>query len=184
MFPKMIVFDLDACLWDPEVYLLDGTPNKPIEGDLGNGRRGIVAASDGRQQVQLHPGALYALQQLRGNPDVKVAAASTSLNPSYSHAALNLLEVEPGVKIMSCFHHHEIGRSGHLTSRKTTHFKHLREASGIEYSDMLFFDDCNWEDHVEDLQRTCGVTGWRTPNGLQMDDWHGALKHYATSKSK
>lgn len=32
--PSMIVFDLDDCLWSPEMYTLHAKPSIPIEGDL------------------------------------------------------------------------------------------------------------------------------------------------------
>lgn len=32
--PTMIVFDLDDCLWSPEMYTLYSKPRLPIEGDL------------------------------------------------------------------------------------------------------------------------------------------------------
>ncbi|KAJ9463980.1 putative magnesium-dependent phosphatase P8B7.31 [Diplonema papillatum] len=176
--PRMVVFDLDACLWDPEVYVLDGMPSTPIRGDLGDGTTGVVGASDGRQAVRLHPGSLVALRELRKDPGVVVAAASTSLVPKYSYEALRLLEVEPGVSAISCFDHLQIGRSGKLTTRKTSHFKLLHEATGIPYTEMLFFDDCNWEDHVSDLRQTLGVVGRATPRGLSVEDYRHGLDLY------
>ena len=184
MFPKMVVLDLDACLWDPEVYLLQGNPDKKIMGDLGNGTEGVVGATDGDQTVKLHPGAFLALRTLREMPDVKVAAASTSLNPTYSRTALDLLEIEPGVNVASCIHFSQIGRTGHLTKRKDKHIEGIHAESGIAYTDMLFFDDCNWGDHVTDLNQTYGVIGYKTPTGLKVDDWHAGLKHYAAEKAK
>ncbi len=32
--PTMIVFDLDDCLWSPEMYTLYAKPSLPVEGDL------------------------------------------------------------------------------------------------------------------------------------------------------
>ena len=32
--PTMIVFDLDDCLWSPEMYTLYSKPSLPIQGDL------------------------------------------------------------------------------------------------------------------------------------------------------
>eukprot|EP01059_Diplonema_ambulator_P002029 TRINITY_DN1166_c1_g1_i1.p1 TRINITY_DN1166_c1_g1~~TRINITY_DN1166_c1_g1_i1.p1 ORF type:complete len:191 (+),score=51.03 TRINITY_DN1166_c1_g1_i1:351-923(+) len=183
--PRMVVFDLDACLWDPEVYLLNRMPNKPVTGEDGR----VVGASDGSMTVQLHPGAVVALNELRMMPDVKVAAASTSLAPPYSYQCLKLIEVSPGVSAISCFDHLQIGRSGKLTSRKTSHFKLLHQESGIPYSEMLFFDDCNWDDHVNDIYKTLGVVGHATPNGLQVSDWREGIRKYnqhqaSSSKSK
>eukprot|EP01060_Flectonema_neradi_P020649 TRINITY_DN28168_c0_g1_i1.p1 TRINITY_DN28168_c0_g1~~TRINITY_DN28168_c0_g1_i1.p1 ORF type:complete len:199 (+),score=31.76 TRINITY_DN28168_c0_g1_i1:58-597(+) len=177
----MIVFDLDSCLWDPEVYVLHGMPSRAIRGKLPCGNEGVVGAADGRYTVKLHPGSFVALNELRGG-DIKVAAASSSLEPKYSMECLKLLEVAPGVNALSCFDYLQIGRTGKLTSRKTTHFKYLQQESGIDYSEMLFFDDCNWDDHVRDLKRTIGVVGVQTPNGLQVSDYRRGLELFAKER--
>ena len=39
----------------------------------------------------------------------------------------------------------QIGRQPPLSSNKAeTHFPRLREATGVTFDEMLFFDDCNW----------------------------------------
>lgn len=45
---------------------------------------------------------------------------------------------------------------------KKKHFAKLREATGVEFGDMLFFDDEKRNREVEDL----GVTMWWVPDGL------------------
>ena len=44
--------------------------------------------------------------------------------------------------------------NGHLTSSNTTHFQSLHPKSHVPYpyEEMLFFDDCNWGDHVQDVE--------------------------------
>lgn len=42
----------------------------------------------------------------------------------------------------------------------------------------LCFSDCNWGDHVGDISDTFGVTGQRTPNGLQWREFVQALETY------
>ena len=55
---------------------------------------------------------------------------------------------------------------------KGRHFKALRKASGIAYSDMLFFDDCNWGDNCRDVEWACpGVVTVKTPEGLTPEKW-------------
>jgi len=72
----------------------------------------------------------------------------------------------------------QIGRTGKLSSRKTTHFKLLHEESGVPYNEMLFFDDCNWGDHVGDVGNVYGVIGYRTPYGLQLSEFYDGLASY------
>lgn len=36
VFPELVVFDLDQCLWSPEMYTLHELPSKKIYGRLGS----------------------------------------------------------------------------------------------------------------------------------------------------
>ena len=42
---------------------------------------------------------------------------------------------------------------------------HDEESGGVPYDEMLFFNDCNWADHVGDIDREFGVLGVRTGSG-------------------
>ena len=44
--------------------------------------------------------------------------------------------------------------------------------------------DCNWGDHVGDISDTYGVTGQRTPNGLQWREFLQALEAYKQQTSE
>jgi len=33
-YPELVVFDLDACLWDQEMYTMSAMPSKTTRGDL------------------------------------------------------------------------------------------------------------------------------------------------------
>lgn len=161
--PTMIVFDLDDCLWSPEMYTLRDTPSIPIQGELNPDRHyhrrhhlqgqdeekeevgvvGMGVPPHGRPIVQLFEDARRVLRLLIHDPTfqhVKIAAASSSEEPTFSYSCLRGIEIIPGVKMMDIFHYHEIGRTGHLSSRKTTHFRALHEKSGIPFQEMLFFD--------------------------------------------
>lgn len=206
--PTMIVFDLDDCLWTPEMHELSGMPSVPIEGPLDpddaahsplgtiglsvpktktnrRGRRRTVPTwepEDGTtsETVRLYDGARRALRALATDPayrGVILAAASSSLEPSYSHACLRALEVLPGVTVRDMLTYDQIGRTGALSPSKRTHFRELRRESGVPYEEMLFFDDCNWCDHVGDLE-ALGVTGQRTPDGLQFEEFQRGLDKY------
>ena len=131
--------------------------------------------------VSLFPGARKALREIALDPKyqgVIIAAASSSEEPTYSHACLNNIEIVPGLTMRDMFTYDEIGRTGHLTSRKTTHFKALHEDSGIPYKEMLFFDDCNWGDHCADITSNFGCVSQRTPRGMQLSEFHQGLEKY------
>jgi magnesium-dependent phosphatase 1 len=193
--PSMIVFDLDDCLWTPEMHELSGKPSVPVEGPLdpldpANSDLGTVGMRvrsrgmwDGNEDecVTLFDGARLALRELALNPKyrgIKLAAASSSLEPTYSHACLRGIEVLPGLTLRDMFSHDEIGRSGKLSSRKTTHFRELHKASGVPYEEMLFFDDCNWGDHCKDVTKTYGVVSQRTPSGMRLEEFHRGIDKY------
>ena len=66
ILPKLIVFDLDMCLWSPEMYELSVVP---VEGDKIIGKLGkldqegcIKVKSGGHDTIQLFPAALQVLQ--------------------------------------------------------------------------------------------------------------------------
>jgi len=151
ILPSMIVFDLDDCLWTPEMHELYSKPTRkvygvlnPWEQDQSRHIQGVVGLSNNLgETVTLYDGARRALFELVTNPkyqQVKLAVASTSLEPSFSHACLEGIDVTTTKTIRDIIHYHQIGRNGKLSSRKTTHFRELHRESGIAYDEMLFFD--------------------------------------------
>lgn len=200
-YPELVVFDLDECLWYPEMYTLDTVPSEKdaVRGTLGElQQEGVIGCKSGRDTISLYPGALRALQQFHaGNyPNMRIAAASSADTPQavrIGRAALSLLEVAPGVTVRQVFAlgwpegfegNLQIGRSPPLSSQKErTHFPILREQTKVEYSCMLFFDDCNWGDHVGNVTRACpGVVGVRTPHGLREEEWDKGLRLFAETR--
>jgi magnesium-dependent phosphatase 1 len=183
--PTMIVFDLDDCLWTPEMYTLRSKPSIPVMGDLGLGNleQGVVGLKcpHNGPTVRLFDGARKALRELATDPKyegVVLGAASSSEEPTFSHACLENIEVLPGLTLRNMITYDQIGRTGPLSSRKTTHFSLLHEESQIPYEEMLFFDDCNWGDHVGDMKQSFGVEGQRTPSGMQYKEFHRGLDKY------
>ena len=197
IFPELVVFDLDMCLWTPEMYTLDDIPQESdkVMGRLGKYGDGVVAVTSGYEKIRLFPDALTTLQDFYlGNfGGMRIAAASSADTPravSIGRAAMELLEVVPGVTVRQVFAkgwpdgfggNLQIGRTPPLSSDKAqTHFPILRAETGISYDKMLFFDDCNWGDHCANVEKYCpGVVTQRTPRGLQAREWQLALAAYA-----
>lgn len=194
--PQLVVFDLDHCLWLPEMYTLDEIPTKTITGPLHNLGDGAVAAKSGRKEIRLFPDALKVLQAIHLNQygsEIRIAAASSADTPHavrVAHAAMSLLEIVPGVTMKEVFNRGfakefkgniQIGRTYPLSSDKSkTHFPLLLKHTNIPYSQMLFFDDCNWGDNCGQVERICkGVVTRRTPHGLQTCDWNEALQDFS-----
>ena len=202
VLPALVVFDLDMCLWSPEMYTLSQVPSSSdaILGDLGDLGEGIIAVQSGRERIALFPGALRVLQEFYQGAygAMRIAAASSADTPhavKIGRTALGILEVVPGISVREVFARGwppgfegnlQIGRSHPLSSDKAaTHFPFLKEATGVGYSDMLFFDDCNWGDNCGKVARRCkGVVTQRTPNGLQWQEWEEGLHNFELAHSR
>lgn len=158
-FPELVVFDLDACFWDQEMYTLSNIPDESdvIRGDLHGRGDGVVGVMSGRTRISLHGGSLSALQShLDGRyPGTRVCFASsadTELAERIGRSALRLLEVVPGTSVWDLVVErdwggvdvNQIGRRPPLSANKSaTHFPLLRELTRVRYDRMLFFDGEN-----------------------------------------
>ena len=205
--PKLCVFDLDACFWDQEMYEMPKipTPADVVKGDLNGRGEGVVGVLSGGHQISLHAGAMQAMQDHHDQkfPGMRVAFASSADIPKaekIGRAALKLLEVVPGTTVWDVVvgrdwkgkDVNQIGRQPPLSSNKArSHFPFLKEATGIRYDEMLFFDDCNWGDHCGMVAAQCresdtkkGPATIRTPNGLRLDDWNRGLAAYASQAAE
>lgn len=203
IFPTLCVFDLDACFWTEEMYTLRDVvdPAKNVRGSLGaDVGEGVVGAVSGRHVIRIHPGALRAMQAFaRGEcGTMRMAAASSADTPlatRIGRSALDQLEILPGLTARAAFAigwpegfegNLQIGRSPPLSSDKSaTHFPILRRETGAPYDEMLFFDDCGWEDHCERVARRCvearsglGPVTVRTPRGCRVEEYARGLALY------
>lgn len=175
LFPKLVVFDLDMCLWIPEMYTLDTVPSEEdvVRGALPDGQFGVVGVKSGRETIRLFPAALKVFQEIHAGKyaDMQIAAASsadTSLAVEIGKKAMRLLEVSPGVTVRDVFArgwpdgfdgNMQIGRTSPLSSDKAaSHFPILQRETNIPYSEMVFFDDCNWGDHCGNVEKRCPGT--------------------------
>ena len=101
LLPSMIVFDLDDCLWTPEMHELPGIPEIPVH-EIRNDHSVVVGLQIARfrDTVKLYEGARKVLYELATNPlyeGIELATASSSLEPSYSYACLGGLEILRGL---------------------------------------------------------------------------------------
>lgn len=198
-FPELCVFDLDACFWDQEMYEMSELPSSTVKGDLNGRGEGVIGVMSGRNKISMHKGSLQALQDHYDGKfgGMKVAFASSADTPfaeKVGRASLKLLEVVPGTTVWDLVvgrdwdgvDVNQIGRQPPLSSNKAkTHFPRLKEATGIRFDRMLFFDDCNWGDHCGMVSAMCkepdtgvGPATVRTPMGLGIEEWEKGLATY------
>jgi magnesium-dependent phosphatase 1 len=168
--------------------------------DLNGRGIGVIGVMSGRHQISLHPGSLLAMQNHWDGKysGMKVAFASSADTPfaeKVGRASLKLLEVVPGTSVWDVVTGrdwqgrdvNQIGRQPPLSANKArSHFPFLKRETGIRYDRMLFFDDCNWDDHCGMVSSQCkeddtnlGPAVVRTPNGLRVADWEKGLEVYA-----
>lgn len=201
ILPELVVFDLDECLWTPEMYSLSDVPDKSskIIGHLPNGAgEGVVGVRSGCEIIRIFPDALVILQEFYQGKygNVRIAAASSADTPKavkIGRASMSLLEIFPGVSMRTVFAkgwednfegNLQIGRSPPLSADKgSSHFPIIRRETSVQYDKMVFFDDCNWGDNCTRVATKCpGVITQKTPNGLRRHEWHACLAKYEAAQ--
>jgi magnesium-dependent phosphatase 1 len=173
ILPKLIVFDLDHCLWTPELYTLRNV-----------GPSGPRADAD----VWLVEGALQVLHELASSErwrrsGVLLAVASRTNKPAWARALLARMAIpvaggEPAVPLGSLLSLVEI-RAG----SKLAHFERLAELSSVAYDEMLFFDDARDGKYgnCEPVSKL-GVLSVHTPRGLTPELFQLGLREYHACK--
>ena len=134
--PRCVVFDLDGCLWYPEMYELSwdrgGAPFS--RDDAGNirDRRGCV--------VRLHDGVDAALTELAMEAEwrgVVVAVASCCDVPPWAFELLGKFEFGPSRrKLASIIEVRKIHKGS-----KQSHFREISSETGCDFDEMIFFDN-------------------------------------------
>ena len=206
-YPHLIVFDLDACFWNQEMYQLSEIcDSKDNLVENMNGEEICTGAVSGRTVIKMHAGARQALRDFYEGkyPGVRLAAASSADTPlavQIGKSALRNLEIAPGVSCAKVFSmgwscefdvNMQIGRTPPLSPNKAkSHFPILRKFTNVEYHKMLFFDDCNWGDHCGEVNAKCKEAGkgfgpeiQRTPRGLGVKEWELGLEKYKSRHEK
>ena len=177
------------------------TVDNVVRGDLNGRGEGVIGVMSGRNKISLHKGSLVAMQEHADGayPGMRVALASSANTPlaeRIGRATLGLLEVTPGVTGWDVLMRdwdgcdvNQIGRQPPLSPNKAaTHFPRLKEATGVPYSSMLFFDDCNWGDHCGQVAAACreadgvGVVTYRTPSGLGVEEFRAGMQEFVDAR--
>lgn len=151
--PKLVVFDLDNTMWTPELYQLR---------KLQRNNQFPVANRD----VKLYP-AIEKILAEKNN--TKFAIASRTKSVEWAHDLLDQF----GIKEL--FDYIEI-----FPGDKKRHFANLKKDSGIDYEDMLFFDD-NRDGRFGNCVpvSSLGVLSVHCPNGIYEESiWTTALEKY------
>ena len=169
--PKCLVFDLDGCLWEPEMYeLLYGTGGAPFslcsDGDLKDkSGNDIILIGDVRK-------IMHELKTDSKWSNTLVAIASKCNEPNWAGECLDKFEIGDKIKLRSVFHPDLIEV---YFGNKQNHLKTIAKKSKISLQDMIFFD--NQMDNCRDVA-AIGVTVSYTPNGVTRKDFEKVLNAF------
>mmetsp|Transcript_16363 Transcript_16363/g.40322 ORF Transcript_16363/g.40322 Transcript_16363/m.40322 type:complete len:215 (+) Transcript_16363:1581-2225(+) len=173
--PKLLVFDLDGTLWYPEMYQLwgGGAPfTRRADGD--------VTDCNG-QRVRMMGNSRALLKQVLESEDWKgtgIAVSSRTDEPGWAQECMRKIVIVPGqdaVTLKDCIGHEEISKVS-----KDKHMRSLKQRTGVDFEDMLFFDNeignCR---RVEPL----GVHCVYVPDGMTAASWSSALHDFADRRA-
>lgn len=176
--PRLVVFDLDGTLWDPEMYQLWGsggapfTPARDGSGDVED-RSGTVVHLLGNSRALL-------ADLTRGDQwkDTQVGVASSTDEPDWAEECMQKIVVVPGkepLMMKECIQWEAI-RKGN----KRDHFKSLQRQTGVAFEDMVFFD--NERRNITAVQ-PLGVTCVYVPQGMTTKEWDEGLRVFAEAST-
>lgn len=128
-------------------------------------------------QLQMHPGARAAITEILTDQrwttaGTEIAYASRTDCPEWAREALGLMRVTQAFTLAEAAAYKEI----YPVRSKTEQFSRLREKSGVEYREMLFFD--NEMRNVREVG-ALGCLCVYTPGGMALKNWQDGLEEYA-----
>ncbi len=194
--PKLVIFDLDGCLWSPEMYEIlhfmngKGSPFTPDENDPK------ILRTAGGEPVKLLGyvrQALYELQYEEKWWNTYVGISSRTDQPKWAKELMekfiieseegrgnNEKEIYPPFSMKQVFTD-EICELAH--DSKVLHFERiLKRAPGKpKYTDCLFFDN-----ELGNCQQVAklGVTVCYCPRGVSEEDWNSAVENFPKTNGK
>ena len=106
----------------------------------------------------------------------QAAVASRATATDWAEKLLQDFKLDHGQSIATLLPFREI-----YEGNKRKHLQRIREASGVAYCDMIFFDD--YTENLGDAAHL-GVMGVHCPRGLTHEHWEGGLRAYARLKAQ
>ncbi len=156
VLPRVLVFDLDGCLWDPEMYELWGSGGSPFK-VLKNGNLRDRSGTE----VRLLGDVRSILHELKTDPkwkDTVMAVASTCDEPSWARECMQKFPIGDGHVVGDVFSHVEIYKAS-----KARHLKEISKKTGVPLNEMIFYDNQMNNCHAV---AGVGVTVMYTPDGV------------------
>jgi len=169
--PKAVVFDLDGCCWDPEMYELwgGGAPFK-------ENKDGTLSDKNGTK-VHLLGDVKNILHELKTDPkwaDSIVAVASTCDEPKWAKECIRKFTVGDGLTMFDVFD--EDCTEIYKAYGKDNHMREIAKKSGIDLKEMIFFD--NQTNNTSCVAGMNGPTVVYTPQGVTRELFEEGLAKF------
>jgi magnesium-dependent phosphatase 1 len=165
--PKVVAFDLDGTIWSPDMYMLwGGGAPFTVESDE-------VLKDCSGQKVKLlgiSGGILDELKTEEGWKGVKVAWVSCTDEPTWADECMRKFKTPMGMTLVE-----RIDEQCIYKANKQKHFKDLKERTGVEYEEMIFFD--NERGNIASVEKL-GVTSVYCPDGMTEEVWRRGLREF------
>ncbi|KAI9932694.1 hypothetical protein ASPWEDRAFT_22464 [Aspergillus wentii DTO 134E9] len=178
--PKLFVFDIDYTLWP---FWVDTHVSAPVKARDNNSR----CVDRWGESFAFYPAVSSIIHSCKTR-SIPLAIASRTHAPDLARDMLKALHIIPtfsdnpanktrSSRALEYFDYVQI-----FPANKTQHFARINQASGIEYEDMLFFDDearnrnvetelnvtfCLVRDGMTREEVDRGVWAWRKRNGIR-----------------
>lgn len=187
MMPKAIIFDLDGCLWSPEMYeilFFQGGRGSPFSRDPSDP---LNLLTSGNGPVYLLADIRSVFQHTCTNPvfqSIKFGISSRTDEPNWARELLRkfVIPLNAGEGIDGeCINLESIFNGPIVISKeeKVDHFRRIAKECDIDFSDILFFD--NEYRNCESVARL-GVSVVYCPQGVTKELWNlGVYKDFPRS---
>ena len=178
--PKAIIFDLDGCLWRPEMYELlwySRGKGSPFRQDPQNPEHLLSVANEPVYLLGDVREVLTEIYNVNDYKDVKIGISSRTDEPNWARELLSkfTIESEKGgskngrVAIEEVFN----GPIEIAQDSKVEHFQRISKQYNLCMEEILFFDN-----EIGNCRQVAGlgVTVAHCPDGVTYDIWNRVLK--------
>lgn len=170
--PRLIVFDLDGCLWKPEMYELAWRGMNHAPFDYINIRDKTRMKSQLNSVVQLIGDVAVIIDELVLDRTVQLAISSRCDEPMWARELLGKMTLPvSGMTLEEAI----TGPWEISFDAKIHHFDRIAKQTGIQLEDMVFFD--NEQQNCKSVSRK-GVTVGYTPNGVTRDIFEKTMSKF------
>jgi len=163
-YPKVVAFDLDGTIWSPDMYMLwgGGSPFSFV-----NNYNLLDRSGQKVKLLGISGEILDTINTKEEWSDTKVAWVSCTDEPSWADECMNKFKTPMDVPLVERVHEQCI-----FKDNKRVHFQELKKRTGVEFVDMIFFD--NEKYNIESVSKL-GVCSVYCPDGMTRAIWEKGI---------